>query len=79
MSGELRVVTSDGKNYWFGRDERFPREVRVYGGSTHTWEYLPTDQVRGIVREALDQGGETQQGDPVLFFREDDGRGQTTG
>lgn len=69
MSGELRVVTDDGKDYWFGRDERFPREVRVYGGSTRTWEYLPTGQAHDIVQDALDHGGEVQQGDPVLFFR----------
>ena len=68
MSGELRVVTEDGKDYWFGRDERFPGEVRQYTGDPRHFDYLPTPQARQVVDDALAHGGEVQQGDPVLFF-----------
>ena len=68
MSGELEITTQDGKTYWFGRDERFPAEVRIYGADTHHWQYLPTERARQIVRESLENGGEVQQGDPLLFF-----------
>jgi hypothetical protein len=68
MSGELEITTQDGKIYWFGRDERFPAEVRIYGADTHHWQYLPTERARQIVRESLENGGEVQQGDPLLFF-----------
>jgi hypothetical protein len=68
MSGELEITTQDGKTYWFGRDERFPAEVRIYGADTHHWQYLPTERARQIVRESLENGGKVQQGDPLLFF-----------
>ena len=60
MSGELEITTQ--------RDERFPAEVRIYGADTHHWQYLPTERARQIVRESLENGGEVQQGDPLLFF-----------
>jgi hypothetical protein len=68
MSGKLEILTEDGTIYWFGRDERFPTEVRVYGADTRHWQYVPTDRARQIVRESLEHGGEVQQGDPPLFF-----------
>jgi hypothetical protein len=72
MSGELEITTEDGKTYWFGRDEGFPAEVRIYGADTHHWQYMPTDRARQIVRESLEHGGEVQQGDSLLFFRTDE-------
>lgn len=72
MSGELKILTADGAIAWFGRDERFPEEVRVYTGDTRHWDYLPLNQVRQIVDDGLGNGGEVQQGDPVLFFRTDE-------
>lgn len=72
MSGELKILTSDGATHWFGRDERFPDEVRVYTGDTRRWDYMPLEQVRSLVNDGLRNGGEVQQGDPVLFFRRDD-------
>ena len=72
MNGELEITTEDGKNYWFGRDERFPAEVRIYGADTHHWQYMPTERARQIVRESLAQGDEVQQGDSFLFFRTDE-------
>lgn len=73
MSGELQFVAADGTSYWFGRDDRFPDEVRIYGPDPNRWRYLPADEARKIVSEALDDGGEVQQGDPVLFFQEEEG------
>jgi hypothetical protein len=72
MSGELKILTADGDIVWFGRDERFPAEVRVYTGDTRRWDYMPLNQVRQIVDDGLGNGGEVQQGDPVLFFRAED-------
>lgn len=72
MSGELKIVTADGKNYWFGRDERFPEEVRIYGSDPRHWQYVLVSEARQIVSEGLTSGGEVQQGDPVRFFQEDD-------
>ncbi|HET9017531.1 MAG TPA: hypothetical protein VFN57_18165 [Thermomicrobiaceae bacterium] len=55
MSGELRIVTEDGEDVWFGRDEHFPNEVRQDTGDPHHWDYLLTTRARALV-------------DPVLFF-----------
>ncbi|HET7037115.1 MAG TPA: hypothetical protein VFI42_15625 [Thermomicrobiaceae bacterium] len=69
MSGELKITTEDGKSYWFGKDERFPGEVRIYGAANQDhWAYIPTNHAHEIVRQGLEHGGEVQQGDPVLFF-----------
>ena len=68
MSGELKIQLKDGTNYWFGRDDRFPDEVRLYGPDTRHWKYLPTSEARQIVRQGLDEDAEIQQGDAVLFF-----------
>ena len=69
MAGELKIVSRDGTTYWFGRDDRFPDEVRVYGADTRHWQYMLTPEARHIVREELDRGAEVQQGDPVQFFQ----------
>lgn len=69
MSGELKITTEDGTTYWFGKDERFPEQVRIYGAANQNhWTYMPLSQAREIVSSGLRDGGEVQQGDPVLFF-----------
>ena len=69
MSGELKITTEDGKTYWFGKDDRFPDEVRIYGAANRDrWTYMLTSQAHQIVDDGLQHGGEVQQGDPVLFF-----------
>jgi hypothetical protein len=73
MSGELKIQTSDGAVYWFGRDDHFPEEVRVYGSDTHHWSYMSTEEARQIVRQALGHHGEVQQGDDVRFFLPEQG------
>ncbi len=71
MSGELKIVTDKGETFWFGRDDHFPAEVRVYTGDTRYWEYMPTSQARQIVYDSLDRGASIEQGDPALFFRQE--------
>ena len=74
MSGELKIQTGDGAIYWFGRDDHYPNEVRVYGQDTRHWSYMTTDEARSIVKQGLSDG-EIQQGDAVRFFDPD---GETT-
>jgi hypothetical protein len=69
MSGELKIVNADGGTSWFGRDERFPEEVRSYTGDPRHWQYQPLDRVRQVVDDSLKNGAEIEQGDPVRFFQ----------
>ncbi len=73
MSGELKIATSDGTSYWFGRDDHYPEEVRVYGSDPHHWSYMTTNEARQIVRQSLGNDGEVQQGDAELFFLPEEG------
>ncbi|HVX29381.1 MAG TPA: hypothetical protein VHA53_02790 [Nitrolancea sp.] len=68
MSGELKIVLSDGSSYWFGRDDHFPDKVRIHGSDPHHWHYLPTDEAKRIVQQALEHHGEVEQGDATRFF-----------
>jgi len=68
MSGELKIVLNDGSSYWFGRDDHFPDEVRIYSSDPHHWQYLPTDEAKQIVQDGLKNHAEVQQGDATRFF-----------
>ena len=68
MSGELKITTADGVTYWFGRDDHFPDEVRVYGSDPRHWSYMPTGEARNLVRQSLTGDSEVQQGDAERFF-----------
>jgi len=74
MSGELKIQTGDGTIYWFGRDDHYPDEVRIYGQDTRHWSYMTTGKARSIVDQGL-RDGEVQQGDAVRFFSPE---GETT-
>ncbi|MGA7673099.1 MAG: hypothetical protein WBW04_21965 [Nitrolancea sp.] len=56
MSGELKIQTGDGTIYWFGRDDHYPDEVRVYGQDTRHWSYISTDEAHSIVDQGLRDG-----------------------
>jgi hypothetical protein len=73
LSGELKITTSDGTTYWFGRDDHFPEEVRIYGADTRHWAYMSTNEARQIVRQSLTDDGQVQQGDAERFFLPDAG------
>lgn len=73
MSGELKIVTAEGASYWFGRDDHFPDEVRIYGADQRHWSYMPTSEARQLVRQSLTSDGEVQQGDAERFFLPDAG------
>jgi len=75
MSGELKIQLKDGTNYWFGRDDRFPNEVRIYGSDPHHWQYVPTEEAQQIVQRGLDHDAEVQQGDAIRFFLPEAGEG----
>jgi hypothetical protein len=68
MSGELKIVLGDGSSYWFGRDDHFPEEVRIYSSDPHHWMYMPTSKAKQIVHDGMENDAEVQQGDATRFF-----------
>ena len=69
MSGELKIQLKDGTNYWFGRDDRFPDEVRIYGSDTRHWKYVPTGDAQQLVHHGLHQDADVQQRYPIRIYQ----------